>query len=89
MSEQEVEVLITMISSLIRPKFGKYFISSQVTYFNRGIFNYLNKNVNSTKLTSLVSFFHNIQVNYTFRSLTRILLSTESFSCYRRLVCTF
>jgi len=26
MSEQEVEVLITMISSLIRPKFGKYFI---------------------------------------------------------------
>jgi len=57
MSEQEVEVLITMISSLIRPKFGKYFISSQVTYFNRGIFNYLNKNVKSTKLTSLVSFF--------------------------------
>jgi hypothetical protein len=57
MSEQEVEVLITMISSLIRPKFGKYFISSQVTYFNRGIFNYLNKNVNSTKLTSLVSLF--------------------------------
>ena len=49
MSEQEVEVVITMISSLIRPKFGKYFISSQVTYFNRGIFNYLNKNVNSTK----------------------------------------
>jgi len=57
MSEQEVEVVITMISSLIRPKFGKYFISSQVTYFNRGIFNYLNKNVNSTKLTSLVSLF--------------------------------
>ena len=63
MSEQEVEVLITMISSLIRPKFGKYFISSQVTYFNRGIFNYLNKNVISAKLTSLVSFF------ITFRSI--------------------
>jgi hypothetical protein len=47
LSEEEVEVLITMIRSLSKPKSGKYLISSpNEPILAEKFHNYLNRNVN-------------------------------------------